>query len=159
MNTDTQTVRIEGSVWRTCEVQKTRWPALVDRPAGRVELGSVHLHFAVSSDEEHVQLQMMVEGRTFDMGARGHNYLLLTLARRRLADAARGFAETSCGWIDQNDLAHDQMMAPPRLNIDVFRIRKQFALQGVEDAGGIIERRPRAHQLRIGTGKITVDRI
>jgi len=114
------------------------------------------LSFSVSRDEEHVELQVRCGGRTFDMGARTHNYLLLTLARRRLADAAEGTPETSCGWIYQEDLAHDPSMAPPQLNIDVFRIRKQFAAIGVIDAANIIERRPRTRQLRIGTALITV---
>ena len=45
-------------------------------------------------------------------------------------------------------------MTPPQLNIDVFRIREQFAKAGVVDAAGIIERRP--GQLRVGTGRITI---
>jgi hypothetical protein len=50
-------------------------------------------------------------------------------------------------------------MAPPQLNIDVFRIRKQFSLLGVIDAASIVERRPGTHQLRIGTGAITITKL
>jgi hypothetical protein len=47
-------------------------------------------------------------------------------------------------------------MASPQLNVDVFRIRKQFADKGVLDAATLVERRPR--QLRIGTGRISIER-
>ena len=47
-------------------------------------------------------------------------------------------------------------MAPPRLNIDVFRIRQMFEGIGLIDAANIIERRLRARQIRIGTGLITI---
>jgi hypothetical protein len=47
-------------------------------------------------------------------------------------------------------------MAPPQLNIDVHRIRKQFAEVGVLDAANIVERRPRTRQLRIGTGRLSI---
>jgi hypothetical protein len=121
-----------------------------------IEVRNVALSFRVTRDEEHVELRAVCAGKTFDIGARSHNYLLLTLARKRLADAAQGVAEAARGWVDQDTLAHDPSMAPPQLNIDVFRIRRQFAGLGLRDAANIVERRPRTRQLRIGTGQITV---
>ncbi|HEX4445613.1 MAG TPA: FHA domain-containing protein [Polyangiaceae bacterium] len=121
-----------------------------------LEVRHLQLAFSVSRDEEHVHLQMTCGGNAVDMGTRTHNYLLLTLARRRLADVAEGLPDTTCGWVYQEDLSRDPSMAPPQLNIDVFRIRKQFAAAGVIDAAGIVERRPRTRQLRIGTGRLSV---
>ena len=115
------------------------------------------LSFAVSLDEEHVELRLHCGARTIEMGSRGHNYLLLTLARRRLEDARDGVPETSCGWLEPEDLSHDPRMTAPLLNVDVFRIRRQFADKGVVDAASIIERRPR--QLRIGSGKVAIIRL
>jgi hypothetical protein len=158
MNAHRQAFEIESGVWRLSEVTGTPWP-LVEPPPGPVRLAGAHLAFAVSSDEEHVQLHLSVGGRTLDLGSRGHNYLLLTLARRRLEDASRGFADTACGWIVHGDLAHDPMMDPPRLNLDVFRIRKQFAALGIADPGSIIERRLRARQIRIGCCRLSVVRV
>jgi hypothetical protein len=114
----------------------------------------MRLFLSVSRDEEYVHLKMQCGDQEFDMGARRHNYLLLTLARRRLADAASGLPDSSCGWIDQGDVAHDPTMAPPQLSIDTFRIREQFGKVGVLDAAGIIQRRPR--QIRVGTPQITI---
>jgi hypothetical protein len=149
------TFEIASGVWRIRESPpSSRGPALAEK--GRIR--EAHLSFRVSRDEEFVHLRMTLGDRAVDMGARGHNYLLLTLARQRLRDEARGLGEAACGWIRQDDLAHDPMMAPARLNIDVFRIRKQFAAQGLGDAVDIIERRPRVRQLRIGTGRLSVVR-
>jgi hypothetical protein len=150
-----RTFEIASGVWRIRESPpSSRGPTLVERSRIR----DAHLSFRVSPDEEFVHLRMTLGDRTFDMGARGHNYLLLTLARQRLRDQARGLSEATCGWLRQDDLAHDPTMAPARLNIDVCRIRKQFAAQGLGDAVDIIERRPRVRQLRIGTGQLSVVR-
>jgi hypothetical protein len=124
-----------------------------------IEIKNLELSFAVSRDEEHVELRMTCGGASFEMGSRSHNYLLLTLARRRLEDAHEGTPDTACGWIYQDDLAHDPTMAPPQLNIDVFRIRRQFAAVGVLDAMNIIERRARSRQLRIGTGLLSIAQL
>jgi hypothetical protein len=121
-----------------------------------LHVAHVHVFFDVSTDEEHVSLRVVAGGETVDMGSRAPNYLLLTLARRRLADAAQRVPDTACGWIDVEDLARDPTMAPPRLNIDVFRIRQMFEGIGLLDAANIIERRLRARQIRIGTGLISI---
>ena len=113
-----------------------------------MELGDLDLTFSVSRDEEYVHLEMRHAGREIDMGSRKHNYLLLTLARRRLGESAQGLPDTSSGWIDLEDLAHDPSMAPPQLNIDVFRIREQFAKAGVDRRGGHHRAAPRAAPLR-----------
>lgn len=156
--TNVQTFDIAGRLWRFCCSEGIRTTS-VAVASSDLEVRHLQLSFAVSRDEEHVQLHATCLGKTFDLGSRTHNYLLLTLARRRLADVAEGLPETTCGWVYIEDLIHDPSMLPPQLNIDVFRIRKQFASLVVADAANIIERRPRTRQLRIGTGHITVSRL
>ncbi len=149
---------VQGQLWRFCcseSLAATIAPGDVAGMSGTM-VRNLQLEFAVSRDEEFVQLHATRDGTRHDLGARAHNYLLLTLARRRLADAVAGLADTSCGWVDQEELAHDPSMAPPRLNIEVFRIRKQFAALGVVDAANAIERRLRPAQLRIGTAHLAV---
>ncbi len=153
-----QTFEVDDRRWRFCCADDIRTTSLTTTPAD-LEVRHLQLSFSVSRDEEHVQLKMSCGERSFDMGARSHNYLLLTLARRRLEDAGEGNADSACGWIYQEDLAHDPTMAPPQLNIDVFRIRKHFASVGVVDAANIVERRPRTRQLRIGTGHLTIAQL
>ncbi len=121
-----------------------------------VEVDRLRLEFAVSRDEEHVELVAILGEKRFDLGSRGHNYLLLTLARQRLKDRAAGLPDTSCGWVYQDDLADELDMTVVQMNVDIFRIRKQVATLGLTDAPNIIERRPRAKQLRIGIGGLEV---
>jgi hypothetical protein len=153
-----QTFEVGGRTWRFCATGTGRTTTLAVAQ-GDGEMRNAALEFLVSADEEHVQIRMTSGGRTTDLGSRNHNYLLLTLARRRLAEAAEGVPDTACGWIHQEDLAHDPSMAPPQLNIDVFRLRKQFSMAGVSDAANVVERRPRTRQLRIGTGHITIAKV
>jgi hypothetical protein len=122
-------------------------------------VSNIGLDLSVSSDEEHVELTVTHHDRRVAMGARAHNYLLLTLARRRIRDVQDGFPDTVCGWIYRDALAHDPDMTGPRLNIHVFRIRRQLAVLGVTDAPRIIERRVDTGQLRVGTSKLSVRRI
>jgi len=154
--TNLQSFEVAGRVWRFCCAEGTSKTTLADSLSVGLEVRYLQLSFSVSSDEETVHLQMSCGGKTVDMGSRGHNYLLLTLARRRVEDAAGGHPEAACGWIYQDDFPNDPMMAAPQLNIDVFRIRQQFGSVGVVDAANIVERRPRTRQLRIGSGRISI---
>ncbi len=128
----------------------------IERLSPDVRLPDLALTFEVSRDEEYVHLRMACEQRRFDMGARTHNYLLLTLARRRLADAGAHPLDSSCGWIYQDEFEHDPTMAAPQLNVHIFRIRRHFVRCGVIDGEGIVERRPQTRQLRIGSARISI---
>ena len=153
--TNLQLMEVDGRTFRFCCPESLCKTSLAESGPD-LEVRHLRLMFSVSRDEEHVEIRATCGARSFDLGARAHNYLLLTLARRRLDDAAEGLPETTCGWVYLDDLAHDPSMAPPQLNIDVFRIRKQFASLGVLDAAAIIERRPRTQQLRIGVTQLSV---
>jgi len=146
-----------GRIWRFCcgEVADKTIRGSPSPTPFRVR--NLELTFKVSLDEEHVSIHVRCDDSRFEVGERAHNYLLLILARQRLSDAAAGLPDTACGWIDREDLGHDPRMASPVLNLDVFRIRRQFALKGVVDAAALVERRPR--ELRIGTGKIAITRL
>ena len=153
--TNLQTFDVDGRTFRFSCPESSSKTSLMESPF-EVEVRHLALLFSVSLDEEHVALRATCGASTFELGTRAHNYLLLTLARRRVADAAEGLPETSCGWIYQEDFPHDPTMASPHLNLDVLRIRKQFAALGVVDAANIIERRPRTRQLRIGVSRISI---
>ena len=152
--TDQQTFIADARAFKFCCVDSNWKTSLAT--SSTLEVRHLSLVFSVSQDEEHVHIHGTCGGQTLDLGDRGHNYLLLTLARRRLADVREGLPESACGWISQDDMAHDPMMAPPQLNIDVFRIRKQFAAAGVGDAANVIERRPRTKQIRIGVPRLSI---
>lgn len=117
------------------------------------------LSFTVSSDEEHVELTADAGGTHFDLGASARYYVLLTLARQRLADRKDGLPETSCGWMYQDDLMRALAIGQQQLNIDVFRIRRHLSDKGVPNAATVIERRPRTRQLRLGWAHFEIRRI
>ncbi|HLV64655.1 MAG TPA: FHA domain-containing protein [Polyangiaceae bacterium] len=153
--TNLQSFEVDGRVWKFCCTEQIPKTTLAN-PFLELEVRHIHLTFSVSRDEEHVELRATAGSAELELGARNHNYLLLTLARRRLADAAEALPETTCGWVYQEDLATDLGIGLPQLNLEVFRLRKQFASLGVADAANIVERRPRTRQLRVGTGRITI---
>jgi len=153
---DQQVFELVGESWRVC------CPDIVGptaNPPPAHEVKQITLHFGVSRDEEHVEIHVGVDGADADLGSRAHNYILLTLARRRLADAEAGIPETSCGWVYQDELVTELGTTGPQLNVDIFRIRRQFAALPLVDAAHIIERRPRTGQLRIGVPRSRVDRL
>jgi hypothetical protein len=127
----------------------------------RGELARVKLIFRVSKEEEYVEIAVEREGRRDELPVRNFNYLLLLLARQRLADAEADpkIAESACGWVDQETFIEAIKSSPDRLSIDVFRIRRQFAGLGITDAAKIVERRPSTKQLRIGVGALTIESI
>jgi hypothetical protein len=116
------------------------------------------LHFFVSSDEDFVELTLEYHNRSVPLGSRAHNYLLLTLARHKLAELSAGIPEASSGWMDKDLLANGLRITPPQVDGEIFRIRKHFASHGLQESGAIIERRARTKQIRLGLGRVRVDR-
>jgi hypothetical protein len=114
------------------------------------------LRFAVSRDEEHIEVTVVHGGGTTAMPVRAHHYLLLTLARAMVEDHVASPAER--GWVDREELCRMLRTDPPRLNVDVFRVRRQFAALGIHGAG-MIERRPGTGQLRLGTDRVEVTKL
>jgi FHA domain len=129
-------------------------------PVGSFEplrVKDIELEFSVSADEEHVEIVASTDARALRLAARTHNYLLLELARRRAADA--WLPDTSCGWIYQDELCERLRVDLARLNVDVYRIRKQFASLEVLDPASIIERRSRTKQIRLGVKRFKIAQI
>jgi hypothetical protein len=120
--------------------------------------GPPTLNFVVSSDEDFVALSLSYENRSVALGSRAHNYLLLTLARQRLADAANNVAPASSGWVDKDELSAGLRMTPQQVDGEIFRIRRHFASHGIPDSSSVIERRERTRLIRIGFERLSVER-
>jgi len=120
-------------------------------------LESVSLHFAVSRDEEHIEITVAHAAGAIPLAVRTHHYLLLTLARAVLADETASPAER--GWVDRELLCRMLGADSRRLNVDVFRVRRQVAALGIHGAAGIIARRPGTGQLRLGTARVEVTKL
>lgn len=153
---DGDTIDIAGRLWRFyCAEPAVRTTSAEEAQAVK----ALHLHMAVSRDEEHVELKVEARGRKQDLGAHAQNLLLLRLARERLQDAERGLAETACGWMYKDDLLHDLDVTTGQLNLDVYKIRKRFEGLGVSDPAKVIERRTGTNQLRLGIPRVTITTI
>ncbi|MEI9953496.1 MAG: hypothetical protein WDO74_32080 [Pseudomonadota bacterium] len=150
---DDETFQFANARWRFCCPQ-----ALGSTTAADVEsdLAESSLLFRVSSDEEFVELSLQYANRLLALGARQHNFLLLTLARARLADAASQLAAADCGWVYKEQLAQGLLMTSQQVDGEVFRIRRHFGHHGVPQAATIIERRPGTTQLRIGMARLQI---
>jgi hypothetical protein len=128
--------------------------------AAGFELARLALLFRVSREEEFVELHVQGGREPVQLGSRGHNYILLLLARARMDDTKNKLPQSSCGWMYQDILIEALRVPSERLNIDIFRIRRQFASIGwISDAASIVERRPRNKQLRIGVASLTIEKL
>ena len=120
-------------------------------------LETISLRFAVSRDEEHIEVTLAHAGGAAPLAVRTHHYLLLTLARAVLADEGASPAER--GWVDREVLCRMMGTDSRRLNVDVFRVRRQMAALGIHGAAGIIARRSGTGQIRLGTARVEVTRL
>jgi FHA domain len=152
---DGQTFESDGQRFAFSRPSSSDLTAGVD-PAANAEPPT--LQFLVSSDEDFVELTLQYDKRSVALGSRGHNYLLLTLARQRLADSANNVPVGSSGWMDKEQLAEGLRITPQLIDGEIFRIRKHFASHGLVEAATIIERRARTRQIRLGLSRVRVER-
>ncbi|MET0391427.1 MAG: hypothetical protein ABW321_35965, partial [Polyangiales bacterium] len=150
------TFEAAGRAWRFCCPEPVRSTEAAEAGSLRDALA---LHFSVTSDEEFVELAVESPQGRVNLGSRGHNYLLLTLARARIADRAANRPDTACGWMDKEELARGLRVQLSQVDIEVFRIRKHFAHHGIEHSALVIERRPRTRQLRVGISSLRITRV
>lgn len=92
-------------------------------------LGKPHIRvaFHLSIDEEHTKIRISLGDEQFDLGEREHHYLLATLARKRLADAAADIDPTAQGWLECEVVAAMLGIDVQHVNIHIFRLRQQIA--------------------------------
>ncbi|HRI68295.1 MAG TPA: hypothetical protein PK156_28895, partial [Polyangium sp.] len=117
-------------------------------------LESIRLKFDVAPDEESVEITMFTGSKPTTLPPRRYHYLLLTLARAWLADA--GMPASVRGFRDRDELCDKLGMDVMKLNVEIYRLRKQFAELGIQGAAGLIERRPGTYEVRIGVRDVEV---
>jgi hypothetical protein len=146
------------------EVQGRRWRLELPAPlvgtvaaSDGIRLDTLALRFDVSADEEHVRITVRHDGGEVDLPHRAHHYLLLTLARARLKDRSRGAAPAEEGWEDVERLARRLGMTGNAFHVQLFRARAQLGALGVDDVGGIFERRG-VGRVRLGVARLDVCR-
>jgi hypothetical protein len=125
-------------------------------PSKPFKMEECTLVLSVSNDEERVTLRVVHSQRSHSLGSRTSFYLVLVLARQRLAD--RALPPLQRGWLDVHELLR---MIPDyngenHLNVDVWRTRRALADLGMLDAASLFERR--RGQLRLGTEHVEIQR-
>jgi hypothetical protein len=115
-------------------------------------LRELKVGFYVSLDEEHVEICLRSTQRDLLLVPRAHHYMLLTLARAKQHDssASQAESESEWGWLHSEALATALRVDIEKLNVDIFRARRQFLEAGVVDAHSLVERRHHSRALRLG---------
>ncbi|MEN0065806.1 MAG: FHA domain-containing protein [Myxococcota bacterium] len=149
---DGHTAVIEGRSWRILVPERVEATGHVD-PV--LPLSTIGLTFAVSRDEEHVQITVEGPGQPRFLEPREHGYVLLLLARQRLADAA--LPEPEQGWVERDELLRWLQLDANALNVAIYRARGQLAQMGVDGAAGIVEVRRRQRRIGLPPGRLTLD--
>ena len=115
-------------------------------------LDRVTLRFSVSPNEEMVRISVQLHNVVTPLDPREHGYLLLTLARRRLAEADKPVPER--GWIERDQLLRMLRIDANSLNVAIFRARQQLSAAGIQGAASIVE--TRRGQRRIGIDRLVM---
>lgn len=116
---------------------------------------SVGLCFHVGLEKDRIHVEMTLGCKTVRLGYSELFVALCALARKRLNDAAMNrLPESEQGWVDTPDLMHDLGLDEEVLNVTIFRLRKLFQRQDLENARDIVERRRK--QIRIGIRDLKV---
>lgn len=122
----------------------------------RILLSSATLRMRVSLDQEATETALLQFGEATLVPPRTTHQVLLVLARQRLKDRADQVDEDEQGWIYSDELARALGYDRERVNVDIHRLRQQFAKLGALDAARLIERRPTTHQLRLGMANVVL---
>jgi pSer/pThr/pTyr-binding forkhead associated (FHA) protein len=150
------TFDVRGRTWRLSSGSSTSTTALSHELLATQQLTLSIRH---SLDEEHVEVVAKAGQTTQSLGARSHHYVLLHLARQRLADREAGIAEGSCGWVYQDELIRQLGIDRVQLNVNVFRLRQQLSSLSLKDPAAVVERRVQTRQIRIGVRSLDVTRL
>jgi len=153
---DMQTVDVDGVTWQLQLPEEV--PATL-RQNDVPRLDDIEMRFAVSLDEEYVASSLHSHGWSSDLGARAHYHTLLHLARARLEDQGNAdLPESARGWVYADQLGRDLGFSEGKVNLHIFKARRQLEALGVAEAARVVERRPQTQQLRLGLTQIEIVR-
>ena len=142
--------------WRFVEAIPVAETEIFERDNTKL-LEELNYRFDVSQNEEHVFLRLQYNGTEFNLQERVHHYVMLELARKRIADREAGLAEAEQGWIGRKEFAIMIGLDDTNLlNIQIFRFRKQVhkVVPQNEVAANIIQ--SRRNEIRIMSPNIEI---
>jgi type VI secretion system protein ImpC len=112
------------------------------------------LRFTLSLDEEHVHVTLVHDGGEINMGTRQYHLPLLILARAWIRDA--GVPPEERGWVERDEICRGLKVDANKLNVDIYRARKQMIAAGVLGAANLVMRRVDTGHLRLGVHAVEV---
>ena len=138
---DGETLEIDGVPWQLSlpEVLARTLDARQDKPVG--------LDFAVSTDEEYVELAVRMGSEVHRVPSRAHHYPIVLMARARLADRESGTPPAEEGWRYTERLARDLACPRNRLYLMLHRCRRDFEAIGL--FASVFEKRAPTQQMRL----------
>jgi len=150
---DGQVIQAAGRSW----VLHLPEQLLPTADAGEQGLDDLELRFAVSSDEEYIEVTAVIGGRAQKLSPRSYHELLLQLARQRLEDARDATVSASeHGWMYNSGLERALRASSNQIYVAIHRIRREITGLGLIDGHDIIERRATSRQVRIGVARLQV---
>ena len=123
---------------------------------GKLTVGTITLRFTVSRNEEHVDLDLIHDGKKTRLPDRAYWYTLLNLARVHYNDRQSGVEREEMGWIHIDDLTAMLGIEHNTLHQHLCRAKRSLARVKVIDYSRLVERRTQARQLRIGVHDIEI---
>ncbi|WP_028982273.1 FHA domain-containing protein [Sporocytophaga myxococcoides] len=120
------------------QFENTSWEFIQNDPLEETmtvkAISEFYFLFHLSKDEEHINLSLVFTNQlSVDLESKSCHYILLSLARKRLADMELGLSEEDQGWTYTDDLIKDVSKELGKevdvyyLNLQIYRVRKQFA--------------------------------
>ncbi|MEM6928728.1 MAG: FHA domain-containing protein [Myxococcota bacterium] len=154
---DGDSVEADGRTWRLSLPEQLAPTAALGDPGPRLD--TAELRFAVTDDEEYVEVTVQLPDGPRVLVPRAHHYLLLVLARARQEDRDEGASATAEGWRYTEDVQRMLRASKNQIYVSVHRIRRELKALGLVDAEAIVERRRTTGQLRIGVGRSHVESL
>jgi len=147
-------LELDGRMWRVYAPDD--FEITGDLRCWRLE--DMRVRFDVSSDEERVDIGFDGPGNRFILPSRSYHYLLVTLARQRIADQKLGLEEEDAGWMERKTLLEMLKLESKTLSVWLSRARESVARKKLRGAQRLIQVRYRGQQIRLGLSRISVRR-
>lgn len=122
-----QTIKFNNEEWQFIENE------IIQQTPHQLSATKAFFKFHLSINEEHISLKVIIDQMEIDLGSHSHNYLLLSLARKRLEDMNKNYDLYDQGWVTIDQLTYDvgkEMIKEVDvyyLNLQIHRIKKQFS--------------------------------
>jgi hypothetical protein len=121
-----------------------------------IDAKELQLELKVSADREEIVVIATVDGRSYSLPNRAHHELLLLLVEARIAAKNQGVIDEEAGYMTLDEAIRSTAVGINKINLDIFRLRREFEGLGLRDPRQVIERRDARREFRVGTGKLVV---